>query len=132
MQLNVRRTLTVVDQVREVARRRVAPPLRRVATVWVIESPFVDRFVEDLSPLVEASIGLGRDMAEAAVAALDGVPVQSYGKAGLVGLRGEQEHANALLTTVFANPMRDAVGGAQAWIASMTKVVSPGSSSTFR
>lgn len=126
MQLNVRRTLTVVDQVREVARRRVAPPLRRVATVWVIENPFVDRFVEDLSPLVEASIGLGRDMAEAAVAALDGVPVQSYGKAGLVGLRGEQEHANALLTTVFANPMRDAIGGAQAWISSMTKVVSPG------
>lgn len=126
MQLNVRRTLTVVDQVREVAGRRADPPLRKVAVVAVVENPFVDRFVEDLSFLVEASAGLGREMAEAAMAALGGLPAQSYGKAGLTGLRGEQEHANALLTTTFANPFRDAMGGAQAWISSMTKVVPPG------
>ena len=51
--------------------------------------------------------------------------MQSYGKAGLVGVRGEQEHANALLTTVFANPFRAAIGGA-AWISSVTKVGAPG------
>ena len=49
-------------------------------------------------------------------------------KVGLVrvGLAGEQEHANALLTTAFANPFRDALGGADAWISSMTKVAAPG------
>ena len=38
----------------------------------------------------------------------------------------EQEHANALLTTAFAEPFRDAIGGAKAWISSMTKVAAPG------
>ena len=53
---------------------------------------------------------------------------QSYGKAGLVGLDGEQEHANALLTTTFANPLREAVSGGKAWIPSMTKCGGPGTS----
>jgi hypothetical protein len=52
--------------------------------------------------------------------------IQSYGKGGIVGLSGEQEHANALLTTTFATPFRDAIGGGSAWISSMTKVAAPG------
>jgi hypothetical protein len=32
-----------------------------------------------------------------------------------------------MLTTVFGNAMRDAVGGGKAWISSMTKRVAPGS-----
>jgi hypothetical protein len=58
--------------------------------------------------------------------AMGGTAVQSYGKAGLVGLRGEQEHANALLTTTFANPFRDVISQAPAWISSATKVGAPG------
>ena len=50
----------------------------------------------------------------------------SYGKAGLVGVNGEQEHAVAMLTTVFGNVMRDAAGGGKAWISSFTKRVAPG------
>jgi hypothetical protein len=46
--------------------------------------------------------------------------VQSYGKAGIAGLAGEQEHANALLTTAFADPLRAAVNGGRAWISSFT------------
>ena len=42
-----------------------------------------------------------------ALSAMGGYDVQSYGKGGVVGLNGEQEHANALLTTAFANPIRD-------------------------
>lgn len=34
--------------------------------------------------------------------------------------------ANALLTTAFANPFREAIGGGGAWISSMTKVSAPG------
>ena len=65
-------------------------------------------------------------MAKVAVAAMAPHEVQSYGKGGIVGLAGEQEHANALLTTTFAEPFRDAIGGAPAWISSMTKVAAPG------
>jgi hypothetical protein len=50
----------------------------------------------------------------------------SYGKAAVVGLNGEQEHGNAMLTTVFGNVMRGAVGGGKAWISSMTKRGAPG------
>jgi hypothetical protein len=41
-------------------------------------------------------------------------------------MAGEQEHANALLTTAFANPLRDAVGGGKAWISSFTKRAAAG------
>ena len=50
----------------------------------------------------------------------------SYGKAAIVGINGEQEHGNAMLTTVFGNVMREAVGGGKAWISSMTKRAAPG------
>ena len=60
------------------------------------------------------------------VAAMRPYDVQSYGKAGLVGVAGEQEHAVAMLTTVFGDAIRRAVGGGKAWISSLTKRVASG------
>ena len=54
------------------------------------------------------------------LAALGG-PVESHGKAVLVGLAGEQEHGNAAKTTTFGNPFREAFGGGRAWLPSTTK-----------
>jgi hypothetical protein len=76
--------------------------------------------------MIKASPGLGAAMAAPALAAMTPYGVQSYGKGGIVGTAGEQEHANALLTTIFANPFRDAIGRGDAWISSMTKVAAPG------
>ena len=78
--------------------------------------------------MIEASRELGRLLADLAVQALAPYRAQSYGKAGIVGLAGEQEHANALLTTAFADPLREALGGGKAWISSYTKVGGPGTS----
>lgn len=108
--------------------RAADPPLCRVAAVAVIENPCAGRVTDDLSPLIERSVELGRFLADRAVPALRPYPVSSYGKGGVVGLAGEQEHANALITTVFAEPLRAAVGGGRAWIASMTKRAGPGAS----
>jgi hypothetical protein len=58
--------------------------------------------------------------------ALLGAPAESYGKAALIGLNGEQEHGVAMLTTVFGNEMRAAAGGGKAWISSLTKRAAPG------
>jgi hypothetical protein len=58
--------------------------------------------------------------------AFDGYEIQSYGKAGIVGIGGEQEHANALLSSAFADPIRAAIGGGKSWIPSVTKVAAPG------
>jgi hypothetical protein len=60
------------------------------------------------------------------VALLDGSKAQSVGKACIVGLEGEYEHGNALLTTAFADPIRDALGGGKAWISSTGKRGGPG------
>ena len=128
MKLEVRRSLTIVDDKFSDFGRTGETPLRKVAVAAVLTNPFAGKYVEDLSPMVEASAGLGESMAQQAMAALGSYPAQSYGKGGIVGTLGEQEHANALLTTVFANPFRDAIGGgaARAWISSMTKVGAAG------
>jgi hypothetical protein len=126
LRLNVRRNLLITDELREVAGQKATPSLLKISVVAVVENPCVDRYVEDLSPFVRSSIELGQEMAKRAAAALNGQTVESYGKAGLVGLRGEQEHANALLTTAFATPFRAVIGQAPAWISSVTKVTSPG------
>lgn len=126
MDLSIRRLLTVVDDKFEEAGRPAAAPLRKVAVLAVVPNPHVGRYVEDLAPLVAASRGIGAQMAKLVLAAMGPHEIQSYGKGGIVGLAGEQEHANALLTTTFAEPFRDAMGGASAWISSMTKVAAPG------
>jgi len=76
--------------------------------------------------MIEASEELGREMGKVLVETLGSYEVQSYGKVGIAGLAGEQEQSNALLTTTFANPLREAVGGGKAWISSFTKRAAPG------
>jgi hypothetical protein len=127
MKLNIRRTCSIVENKRELAGRAVATPVRKIAVVAVLENPYASRYVQDLSPLIEASVGLGNLMAQMALEALGSYTVQSYGKGGLVGLSGESEHGSALVTTAYANPIRDAIGGGKAWISSMVKLAAPGS-----
>jgi hypothetical protein len=129
MDLTLRRTFTFIEEKLVEAGRVSDRPLRKVAVAHVFKNPLAGKpYVEDLTGLITASEALGRAMAAQAVAAMGDMPVESYGKGGLVGVAGEQEHANALLTTIFANPFRDAIGGAGAWISSMTKVAAPGAS----
>ena len=126
VQIKIRRSYAILEVRNEEAGRPAAPPLRRVAAIAVVENPYAGRYVEDLKPMIEASVALGGEMAKLALGAFGSHAVQSYGKGGVVGLAGEQEHANALLTTAFANPIRDAIGGGDAWISSFTKKGAPG------
>jgi hypothetical protein len=102
------------------------PPLRKVAVTAVVENPYAGKKIEDLRPMIAASAELGRDMGKVLLETFGQYEIQSYGKGGIAGLAGEQEHANALLTTTFANPLRDAVGGGKAWISSFSKRAAPG------
>jgi Amino acid synthesis len=126
MKLKIRRTYTFVETRGVEAGRDAEVPLRKVAAVAVIENPYAGRYVEDLSPMIAASAELGAILAKMAGEALAPYKPQSFGKAGIVGTAGEQEHANALLTTTFAEPMREVAGGGAAWISSMTKIGVPG------
>lgn len=126
MKLNIRRSYAIVEDKHELAGRRVDTPVRKVAVVTVLENPCLGPYVADLGPVIAASVGLGETMAQMALDALGTYKPQGYGKGGLVGLSGEAEHASALLTTAYANPIRDAIGGGKAWISSMVKLGSPG------
>lgn len=126
MDILIRRSFAILEERKQDAGRIADRPLRRVAAVAIVENPYADRYVDDLKPMIDGSVQLGREMAKLALAAFGQHEVQSYGKGGIVGTAGEQEHANALLTTVFANPIRDAIGGGEAWISSFTKVGGPG------
>lgn len=96
-------------------------PLRKVAACLVFKNPFAGRqHVADLTPLIESSDQIGRRLGEH-VSRLLGQPAESYGKAGLVGALGAQEHVNAALTSVFGDAFRSAIGGGKAWISSVTK-----------
>jgi hypothetical protein len=124
--IKIRRSFVIVEERKEEAGRVADQPLRRVAAVAVVENPYAGRYVEDLTPMIDASVRLGQDMAQLALSGFGQHEVQSYGKGGIVGVNGEQEHANALLTTAFANPIRDMIGGGDAWISSFTKKGGPG------
>jgi hypothetical protein len=124
--MQIKRTLTFVDEVAQEAGQRVEPVLRKVAVVAVLDNPFAGRYERDLSSLTEASAAVGKHISTLAMTLLGPHKPASYGKAGLVGMNGEQEHVVAMLTTVFGNVMREAAGGGKAWISSLTKRVAPG------
>lgn len=127
VQINVRKMLSFVDEARAEAGRPASPPLRKVAVAAIISNPYAGRWVDDLGPLTAASEALGREITALAVALLKPYAPESYGKAAVIGLAGEQQHGSSMLTTVFGNVMRDAAGGGKAWISSFTKRAAAGS-----
>lgn len=103
-------------------------PLVKAAMGVIIANPFAGKaYHADLSRLTEPSGALGQELGRRA-AALLGRPVEGYGKGGIVGTDGSQEHLVACVTTVFGNSFREAIGGGRAWISSMTKVAPAGTS----
>ena len=60
------------------------------------------------------------------VLALLANPVTAYGKAAIVGLDGELEHAAAVLHPKMGAPIRAAIGGGEAIIPSTSKVAAAG------
>ena len=116
-----------VEELRCEAGRRADRPLRKVAAAAIVANPFAGLpYVEDLSPLIEGSVAVGRELASAALALMGEDQVESYGKGAVIGIAGEQEHGVAMLTTVYGDVLREVIGGGSAWISSATKIGGPG------
>ena len=87
-------------------------PVRMFAVAAVIKNPWAGRYVEDLRPEVLAYgpvLGqiLTDKISEMAGGALN---IEAFGKAAVVGMNGEIEHASALIHTLhFGNIFREAV-----------------------
>ncbi len=119
------RIRTIIDRIYAEGFRPVAKPLHKIAVGAVIKNPFAGRYVDDLSDLYETGAELGALLGATAVAQLQDEP-QSYGKAAIVGMNGELEHAAALMHPTLGAPLREAVGGGKAIIPSAKKMGGPG------
>ena len=100
--------------------------LKKIAIAAVLKNPYAGKFSDDLSLLSSPSPKLGDEMGRRLVELANRTAVESYGKSFIVGTSGEYEHGNACLTTNFANPVRNAIGGAISWIPSTGKRGGPG------
>lgn len=117
----------VVNETHAVGGKRLDTPLLKAAVGAVVKNPFAGKnFQQDLSSLTNPSNLLGDEIGRRAVALLGGRSVEGYGKGGIVGLDGEQEHAVACITTIFGDAFRNQVGGGRAWISSASKIGSAG------
>jgi hypothetical protein len=123
--MKLRKTVFIKETIEADDNGKACDPITRVVAVVVIKNPFAGSFVEDLSPLFDIGGQLGERLMTDAVKMLAGPPV-SYGKAAIVGVRGDMEHGGAMIHPKLGKPMRAAVGGGKALIPSNTKVAAPG------
>ena len=93
--------------------RKAKTPLRMFAVAAVIENPWSGKYIEDLKPeILSIAPSLGEELTSRITNLVGGGDkIEAYGKAGVVGLDGEIEHASALIHTLrFGNFYREAVG----------------------
>jgi hypothetical protein len=126
--MEIRRIVTIVEDVMVEGGRKVETPIRRVASAAVITNPAVgDKSAENLQEFLDMGVELGTILAKEAVALLGGgANVDSFGKACLVGTGGEIEQAAALLHGRYGMSVREVIGGGKAGIPSTKKVAGIG------
>lgn len=110
----IRKTLLHVETTLIEGGREAPKPLKLIAAMAVVKNPWAGRgFVEDLKPEIHAVAPvLGELLTKMIIETSgSGAAVEAYGKAAVVGLDGEVEHASALIHTLrFGNHYRTAVG----------------------
>ncbi|MFQ6330057.1 amino acid synthesis family protein [Nocardia sp. CWNU-33] len=108
--MNIRKIVTIVEEVLLEGGRAVDPAARVAVVATVIENPWAGQgFVENLGPGIDATASdIGKLLAARVVAALGATP-EAYGKAAIVGLNGEIEHGSGLIHTLkFGDHFRKA------------------------
>ena len=113
MQPEIRKLVTFDEETLIEGFRAAATPWRMFAVAAVVKNPWAGRFVEDLKPEIQAyGPVLGALLTDRIIAlAGGGDAIEAYGKAAVVGLDGEVEHASGLIHTLrFGNHFREAVG----------------------
>jgi hypothetical protein len=128
MKAKIRKLVTIVDEIQREMGREVQPPTRRAVALAVIENPFAGKYQEDLSELMAIGEELGGFLTEKCVAALgiEGGKAESFGKAAIVGEKGELEHAAAILHPKMGTPVRKVLVKGPALIPSAKKMGGPG------
>ena len=109
--MHLRRTILHRQTTYEEGGRSVPEPTLLVAALAIIKNPWHGRgFVEDLSPEVRAVCPEVGKLLTGMILAEVGDKLEGFGKASVVGMGGEIEHAQAITHSLwFGNQIRDAV-----------------------
>lgn len=112
MSLEIRKLVTFEEETFVEGFKKAQTPWRMFAVAAVLTNPWASRYVEDLKPeIMDYGPKLGELMTERMIKlAGSGDAIEAYGKAAVVGVDGEIEHASALIHTLrFGNFYREAV-----------------------
>jgi hypothetical protein len=133
MKLEIRKIISLVEDTLIEGGRAAPRPLRMAASAVVIRNPWAGGFVEDLVPTIHA---YAQGLADALIPRLlanfpSPDAIEAYGKAAVVGVNGEVEHAAGLIHTLhFGNEYRKAAN-ANGFLPFTNKRGAPGCSITF-
>lgn len=108
----IRRTLLNIQTTFEEGGKRVDTPTRLIAALAIIKNPWFGRgYVENLrAEIREVGPEVGK-LLTTMILDVTGDQLEGYGKASVVGMGGELEHAQAITHTLwFGNQYREAVG----------------------
>lgn len=92
--------------------KAVTTPVRLFAVAAVVTNPWAGKYVEDLRPEIRAFGPVLGQVLTDKISQMAGDPlnIEAFGKAAVVGMNGEIEHASALIHTLhFGNIFREAV-----------------------
>ena len=109
--MQLRRSVLHVQTTFEEGGKTVETPTKLVAALAIIKNPWFGRgFVENLRPEIqEVCPKVGKLLTEM-ILDVTGDALEGFGKASVVGIEGEVEHAQAIAHSLwFGNQFRDAV-----------------------
>lgn len=126
--VEIRRIVCIADEIFHDGGAKAAKPPRRGVIGALVKNPYAGRYVEDITPMMDALKPVGVELTRRLVAALGGNPkeIEAYGKGAIVGAGGELEHG-ALWHVPGGYSMREVLGDAKAIVPSTTKLAGVGS-----
>jgi hypothetical protein len=124
--VDIRRVVTIIEDVVVEGGRKANKPTRRVASAVVIKNPTVgDKSHTSLDQYSKLGWDIGEYLAKEALPHLRGASVENYGKAAIVGVDGELEQGAILIHKQFGKAVREVIGGGKSGIPSTKKVGGP-------
>lgn len=123
MELRVRKFAVGVEEVHHDGGPTLPRPVLKGWIGVVVHNPYAGRYVDDITPMMDALKPVGLLATQKLVAALggDAARIDAYGKGAIVGAAGEIEHS-ALWHVPGGYAMREVLGKALAIVPSAVKI----------
>lgn len=124
--MDIRKTVTVIEDILMDNAAPLPQPIRRVAQVAVVRNPLVERDDENLDELSRDGEDLGRFLAKRALEVVEREQIAGLGRGAIVGIDGEPEHGQAILYPRFAAAVRETLGVEGSAVLSEKLIAGPG------